>query len=261
MRRLTGAAFLAAVTGCVCGGGAPPPPGRFGELTTAVIIVNPRINQGSTTGVTPGTARANVTVTPGDLAPVSTDSTGLAVAQGLPSGQVPLKFDSGSYGLGVVASGDLYDVVLAYRGSGVEAIVPPVRYPIGGQVKTLEPGADIAAAATANSVLLLRAGSYPGNFELTSDGVLIFGDWSPIEGNRSIIDGSVTVRGGGVRIRGVRVTGKLTANANSFSAAFCDLGSANITGNGVSLIRNKFVTGSAAVPSSNATLVDNEGIP
>jgi hypothetical protein len=34
-----------------------------------------------------------------------------------------------------------------------------------------------------------------------------------------------------------------------------------LTGNGVTLLRNVFVEGSATVPSSNAVLVDIEGIP
>ena len=94
-----------------------------------------------------------------------------------------------------------------------------------------------------------------------SDGVLIFGAWSPTEGPLSIIEGNVTVLGGGNRIRGVKITGRLTSSANGFSAAFNDVGSATITGNAVSLLRNRFTMGSASVPSSNAVLVDNGGIP
>jgi len=71
----------------------------------------------------------------------------------------------------------------------------------------------------------------------------------------------VTVLGGANRMRGVKVTSRLTRNANNFSAAFSDLTSATITGNGVTLLRNRFTAGQATVPSSNAVLVDNTGIP
>ncbi|MBZ4416666.1 hypothetical protein [Myxococcus sp. RHSTA-1-4] len=38
-----------------CGDDDPPAsPGRFGEVTSAVVLVNPVINQGSTTSVVPG---------------------------------------------------------------------------------------------------------------------------------------------------------------------------------------------------------------
>ncbi|MFN7134939.1 MAG: hypothetical protein ACK4N5_22875, partial [Myxococcales bacterium] len=121
---------------------------------------------------------------------------------------------------------------------------------------------DIAkAASTDDTIVLLDPGRYPGNFTLTAERVLVFGAWSPIDGQRSTIEGDVTVRGGGNRLRGVKIIGKLTCNANNFSAAFCDFGSAEITGNGVSLLRNRFTVGQAKVPSSNAVLVDNENLP
>lgn len=263
--RLVLAAILAVASACNCGGGnsgLSQPPGNFGEVTSAVIVVNPRINQGSSTTVTSGTQRADVRIEAGTLPAVTTDATGLAVAQGLPTGTIPLKFDTGTINLNVVAAKELYDLVVSYRTSGVQEVVPAVRYPIGGQFKVVEPGGSIAAAATDdNTIIVLRSGTYPGNFELTAEGILLFGDWSPTDGHRSTIHGNVTVRGGNIRMRGVKVTGILTSNANNFSAAFSDLAGANITGNGISLIRNKFSAGSVSVPSSNAVLVDNEGIP
>jgi hypothetical protein len=245
-----------------CGPGLNLPPGSFGEVTSAVVIVNPRINQGSSTTVTSGTQRSAVVIKPGSLAPVTTDSTGLALVQGFPTGTLPLELDTGTVNLTVSADKELYDVVVAYKPGGVETVVPAVRYPIGGQVKVVEPGGDIAAAAASDgTIVVLRAGTYPGNLELTAAGVLIFGDWTLEEGQRSIIEGNVNVRGGNIRMRGVKVTGTLTSSANGFSAAFSDLAGANLTGNGISLIRNRFTSGAAKVPSSNAVLVDNEGIP
>jgi hypothetical protein len=224
--------------------------------------VNPVINRGSTTSVTTGTERSGVEFQAEDLPVSRTDSTGLALVEELPTGTVTLDFDPGTYSFQVVREKELYDVVLAYRNGTVQELFPPVRYPLSGNVVVVEPGESIAeAAASDDAIILLMAGNYPGNVELRSDSVIIVGAWSPTEGPLSVIEGNVTVLGGGNRMRGVRVTGRLTSNANNFSAAFCDMATATITGNGVSLLRNRFTAGQATVPSSNAVLVDNTGIP
>lgn len=251
---------LVAVLACGCGPSLPKTPGRFGEVTSAIVVVNPVINQGSTTTVASGSARGGIPVRAGNLEPVSTDSTGLALLENLPTGSVPISVQGSEVPLDVVQDKDLYDVVVAWDGSTARHIIPPVRYPIG-TVTVVEPGSGLNAALGNGKVILLRAGTYPGDVELRADGVLIFGAWSPEEGPLSIIEGNVTVQGGGNRIRGVKITGKLTSSANGFSAAFNDVGSATITGNTVSLLRNRFMTGTASVPSSNAVLVDNGGIP
>lgn len=244
---------------------APPPVktvGRFGEVTSAVVVVNPVINQGSSTSVSSGAQRANVEVRAGNRPAVLTDETGLALVDDFGTGSVPFQFPSGSIDVQVVNERELYDVVVAVTGSGVTRVLPDVRYPITGQVVVVEPGQSIASAAAQDgAIVLLRAGTYPGNLELRAQGVLLFGAWSAEDGPLSVIDGTVSVLGGQNRMRGVKVTGRLTSNANGFSAAFCELGGASITGNGVTLIRNVFPAGQATVPSSNAVLVDNFGLP
>jgi hypothetical protein len=191
-----------------------------------------------------------------------TDSTGLALVEDLPTGTVELDFDPGTYSFQVVQEKELYDVVLSYKDGTVQALFPPVRYPISGTVVEVEPGQSIAqAAASDNTIIVLKPGTYPGNFELRAANVLIFGAWSTLEGPLSTIDGNATVLGGGNRMRGVKITGRLSSNANNFSAAFSDIASASVSGNGVSLLRNRFTAGQATVPSSNAVLVDNTGIP
>jgi hypothetical protein len=259
-------ACLIAISMSACGEDPPntntPPFGAFGEVTSVVIVVNPAINQGSSTTIAPGPLRSGVSIQGAELPPVLTDPTGLALIQNVPTGPVPLKFDSGAITLTVQQPKELYDVVVSYTSSGVREVIPPVRYPIGGQLTVIAPGGNIAAAAANdNTIVFLQPGNYPGNFELPARNVLIFGAWSPTQGVLSIIEGDITVRGGDNRLRGVRVTGTLTSAANNFSAAFCDLAKATITGNGVSLIRNLFVAGQATVPSSNAVLVDNLNIP
>lgn len=246
---------------CACGPSVPTTPGRFGEVTSAIVVMNPVINQGSTTTVASGNSRGGVAIKAGNLEPVATDSTGLALIEKLPTGSVPIAVSGSEVPLDVVADKDLYDVVVSWDGTTLRHIIPPVRYPIG-TITVVEPGSGLAAAVGTNgAVLMLKEGKYTGNVEIRTDGVLIFGAWSPDAGPLSIIEGDVTVMGGANRIRGVKITGRLTSNANGFSAAFNDVGSATITGNGVSLVRNRFTAGSASVPSSNAVLVDNGGIP
>lgn len=262
----TGRAVVAAalaVAAAACGGDdEEAPPGRFGEVTSTVVVVNPVINRGSSTTVMSGSQRADVRIEAARLAPVKTDATGLAVIEGLPTGLVPLRFERGMVSLNVVAEKELYDVVVSVRDDGVREIIPAVRYPVGGQVVVVEPGGNIAAAASRDgAIVVLKPGAYPGGFDVRAEGVLVFGAWAAKEGQLSVIDGPVTVSGGGARFRGLRITGTLTTNANNFSAAFWDLHSANIRGNGVSLLRNRFRAGQASVPSSNAVLVDNENLP
>ncbi|MCP3137919.1 hypothetical protein [Pyxidicoccus xibeiensis] len=62
------AAVLVALTLVGCGEDEPPPsPGRFGEVTSAVVLVNPVINQASTTSVVTGSERADVEFQAEDL--------------------------------------------------------------------------------------------------------------------------------------------------------------------------------------------------
>jgi hypothetical protein len=260
MRRLL--AVLAALALVGCDGDPTPVTGRFGEVTSAVVVVNPVINRGSTTTVTSGPERSGLRFKAADLDPVRTDATGLALVEDLPTGTVRLDFDPGTYSFTVVREKELYDVVVSYQNGTVQQIIPPVQYPIGGTFVEVEPGGNIAqAAASDDTIILLKPGNYPGNFELRSARVLIFGAWSAEQGPLSVIDGNVTVLGGGNRMRGVKINGRLTSNANTLSVAFSDIASATITGNGVSLLRNRFTAGQATVPSSNAVLVDNTGIP
>ncbi len=272
MRKLLVAVLALPIAwGSGCGEGCNPgslflgddrPPGSFGETTSTVVLVNPIINEGSSTSVVPGIQRAGVSIQAASLPAVDTDATGLAVIENLPTGVLPLSFPTGDISLAVVDEGDLYDVVVSFTAGGVQEIFPAVRYPIGGTVVVVNPGGSIEAAASEDdTIVVLGEGEYPGGFELRKDGVLIFGAWSPTEGPLSTIEGDVDVLGFGVRIRGVRITGRLTSRGNNFSAAFCDLTDADIQGNGILLLRNIFTEGQAIVPSSNAVLVDNLNIP
>lgn len=241
-------------------------PGLFGDVASMVVIVNPAINQCSNTTVQPGTQREGIVVSIAETTPSvsdTTDDTGLAVLSPALTGPNTLRFDEeGAITVQVVQQRELYDVVVAVRSGAVEEIVPAVRYPVGGDVVVVQPGASVVDAAQEDgSIVVLAPGRHIGNFEVRAEGVLLFGSFSldNLE-PASVIEGDVTWLGGNGRMRGVSVEGALTTNANGFSAAFNRIDSASVTGNGVSLIRNTFV-GNAVVPSSSAVLVDNSGIP
>jgi hypothetical protein len=234
----------------------------FGEVTSAVVIVNPVINKGSSTSVVSGSQRGDVSLQAASLAAVKTDVSGLAVVENLPTGTVPLKFATGTIQLNVVNPKEHYDVVVSVKDNGVQEVISAVRYPITGPVIFLNPGQSISQAANVdNAIIFLKEGKFTENVEVKGAGVLIFGSWSPVSGQLSTIEGNLSVLGGSTRVRGLQVTGKITASANSFSAAFCHFYDASITGNNNSLIRNVFSGPQITVPSSSAVLVDNIGIP
>lgn len=249
-----------------CGKDDPVDPGltaggmNFGKVTSAVVVVNPVINEGSSTSIPSGTKRTGVSVQLGDLSAVATDDTGLAVINDIPTGTQTLKFSNGNLGFDVTNKGELYDVIVSYT-DGVAYTVPVVRYPIGGTITVLNPGDNITAAASNdNAIIFLNAGAYTGDVTVSGSNVLIFGTWHPVEGPKSIIDGNLTFNGGSGRIRGLQVEQLITVNANGFSAAFSNFHDANLKGNAMVLLRNKFSGESVTVPSSSAVLVDNIGI-
>jgi len=255
------------VLACSCGKDDPEPNpdaggSDFGKVTSTVVIVNPKINEGSTTTVASGTQREGVNVKAGDLAAVNTDATGLAVIKNLPTGVVPVLFPTGTVDLNVVQEKELYDMVVSYTANGTAEIIGAVRYPIGGTVVRVKPGDNLAdAVSTDGAIVFMAPGVYEGDLEITAEGVLLFGSWDAKDGSLSTINGNLTVKGGNVRMRGVTVAETITVNANGFSAAFCEFKNANITGNTVSLLRNSFTGTNVTVPSSSAVLLDNENIP
>ena len=201
-------------------------PGPFGDVTSIVVIVNPVINEGSTTDVEAGAQRGDVNITIVEAAPTiadATDETGLAVLALALTGANTLRFDGdGEVVVDVAQARELYDLVVSVRGGAVEEIVAAIRYPIGGDVAFIQPGDDIAAAAQEDgTIVVLAPGRYAGGFEMRAGGVLLFGAFSAdSEEPTSIIEGDVTWLGGNGRMRGFGVTGTLTTNANGFSAAF-----------------------------------------
>jgi len=151
---------------------------------------------------------------------------------------------------------------VAVRSDGVEEVFASVRYPYSENIITVSPGESITDAITEDDmIIMLEKGNYPGPLTFTKEGTLVFGAWSATDGPLSVIEGAVTVNGGNNRFRGVKFGSSLTLSANNFSMAFCSVtGTATMTGNGMTLLRNTF-SGTANVPSSSAILVDNTGIP
>lgn len=234
----------------------------FGQTTSAVIIVNPVINQGSTTTIESGTLRSGIAITAGELDPAETDSTGLAIIKGLPTGSVPIDFSSGTLGLEVIQEKELYDLVVSYTDNLVQYIVPPVRYPIGGDIVIVQPGEDLQSAVKEdNAIVFLAPGVFEGDLSISAKNILVFGSYDEEDGYTSIINGKITVNGSAVRMRGIIVNDIITVNANDFSASFCTFNNADISGNLISLIRNTFQGTNISVPSGNAVLLDNINLP
>lgn len=253
-----------------CGDDPPPygatadTPGDYGFSTSAAIVVNPVINRGSSTTIASGSERNNVAIAAGTMPTAYTDSTGLAVISGIPVQQdLPLTFNTGSVLLDVMHTYELYDVVVSYTPSGVEYLFPPVRYPIDSAFIYVEPSTFTPAMVNRQdgAVYVFAKGVYAGDMTVTAEGVLLFGAWDEKTGPETVFGGDITVQGGNTRMRGIAVQGAITVRANTFEAAFCSFGSANISGNSVMLLRNEFTAGQATVPSSSAILVDNRNIP
>lgn len=260
MRRASVIGMILALAGC---GSLTDTPGRFGEVTSAVVLVNPVVNPGSTTSETPGSKREDVAVKIGDLQPVATDATGLALVERIATGTVPLRLDAqGSLTLNVAQEDELYDVAVVLREDGSTAhLFEPVRYPIGGSITRVGNASELRAAVKqANAVVLLAPGAYEGDLAVSDTGVLIFGAWNPQDGPLSTIAGNVSMTGSGGRLRGLEIQGNLHVPGGDFSMAFSKVASADINGNMVFLLRNEFTAGPVTVTGQNTILVDNDGL-
>ncbi|HQP70522.1 MAG TPA: hypothetical protein PLK90_09000 [Clostridiales bacterium] len=247
----------------------PETPGFYGETTSAVFVINPIINVGSSTTVTPGTDRNGIRIMINGVDTVHTDSSGLAVMRNLPVGinNILVGNNNDTVYLDVVNEKDMYDLVLSYKPETTEYICPAVRYPYDSTSFTFVDSSNFAVTDfnIDSHVYIFAEGEYdfpdPNPYQITAEGALFFGAWDETTGSQTIFEDSIEVRGGNTRMRGIDVTEHIKVMANGFSAAFCSFGSADITGNGISLIRNIFTAGQATVPSSNAILVDNKNIP
>lgn len=241
----------------------PGSPGEFGLKTSLVVVVNPIINQGSSTTIVPGTQRSAIPIKAGTLPAVNTNSSGLAVITDISvNPALPVIFPSDTTYVNVVQAKELYDYVVSYKNGIIEEIFPAVRYQIGGQVVILDSTKNINDYVNLdNAIIVLEPGRFSGNINITATNVLIFGSTSDDGEALSIVQGTVSISGEAARIRGLNIQNTLTVNANNFEAAFCKMNSASIQGNNILLLRNIFTVGQATVSSSNSILVDNIGIP
>jgi hypothetical protein len=242
---------------------------RLGE-TTIVAVVNPVPNQGNTAPLpaahTPA-LRADVPIDADPGGQAVTNATGLGVVQGLDAGPLDLLFGpapGAALPFTVVRDGDVYDLAVGYDGTNVQAIQNfPIRYPIASDIIQIGATAtprDLAGALETNgTTVVVSMGRYVGDLTITGDDVLFFGEG--FTERAVVIDGSVRVRGTGVRIRGFTITGDLIVEGNLFGMGFTVVqGSTDIRGNAVAFLRNAFC-GDVTVPSSSASLFDNEGMP
>lgn len=240
--------------------------------TVIVAIVNPVVNDGHQ-GAVPGSLgdeREGIVV---DAEPGGDDVTedGLAVVDVLPTdldfpADVDLSVGDASLSVGLTAEGDVLDAPIALSGDTAAFFdATPIRYAVGP-----DSGADFfdidsdideirARLEEDDRVIVLGPGTYEGDLTIAGSNVVIFGEgWS----ERAVtIDGSVLVQGTGVRLRGLTITGGLESRGNTFGISFSVVrGETAILGNAGAFVRNVFC-GDAVVPSSNATLLDNAGVP
>ena len=236
--------------------------------TAIVTVVNPVPNDGNTAPVPVERTeeRAGVLVNAEPGSEDTTDETGLAVVHELDAGMLDLVF-GGAGGpalpFTVASDGDVYDLAVAYNGQAVVAIENfPIRYAVGTDAARFAETATAAdvgnALATDGTIVVLERGLYTGDLHITGDNILFFGEG--FTERQVIIDGSVQVSGTGVRIRGFTITGNIIVEGNGFGMAFTTVqGTTDIRGNAVAFLRNAFC-GDVMVPSSNASLFDNEGM-
>lgn len=253
--------FLALGAGCSGDGIDPDQP--FGE-TTVVVVVNPPENDGNTAAppafVGSAVGGVHVDADPGDAA--NTDATGLAVLRDLSVGPTDLIFEGGpAVGLEILRSGDVHDAAVAYDGEQA-AFYPgsPIRYGVGGEIVVIGSTADATLALnTDDTIVFFEDGVHVGDLVIQGKNVILFGEG--FAEHSVVVDGDVEVRGGQVRIRGVTITGNLTVLGNNFGMSFSVVqGATQLNGQAISFLRNIFCQG-ANVPSSNAALYDNEGLP
>jgi len=257
------------VLGAGCGSNGVDPDKPFGD-TRVVVVVNPEENEGNTAQppavVGSEVEDVGVDANPGGAA--TTDETGLAVVGGLSVGSTDLVLGGGpaSVGFEVVGDGDVYDAAVAYSDDGSQAAFYsgfPIRYGVGGDIVVIGSDEDPAQAqqalSTDNTIVFFENGEYVGDLTITGEDVILFGEG--IEEPSVVVDGNIEVRGGNVRIRGVTITGDLTVFGNNFGMAFSVVqGATQLNGQAISFLRNVFCQG-ANVPSSNAALYANEGLP
>jgi hypothetical protein len=266
MRVLSPPLFLATlVTASLAAcGGDDPIDSPFGA-TTIFVVVNPPENAGNTADVpaTFGTLQAGVRVDAEPGGAAVTDVTGLAILEDdLAAGDVDLVLDGGPAIAGHIDSdGDVYDVAVAYDGNAAQ-LYPgfPIHYAVGGEIIEIASDADATIALnTDNAIVFFEEGVHVGNLVIEGGNVILFGQGFPE--TSVLIDGSVEVRGGKVRLRGVTITGNLSVFGNEFGMSFSVVrGTAQLNGQGIAFLGNVFC-GGANVPSSNAALFDNEGLP
>jgi hypothetical protein len=257
------ALVTALVTAVSCGGDDGDANLPFGA-TTVVIVVNPQPNEGNTAALPAfvGTEVENIDIDARPGGAATTDDTGLAVLDELDAGELDLFFAGDvALALTIASRGDVYDVAVAHDGADV-ALYPgfPIQYGVGGDIVVI--GTDVDATEALNTddtIVFFEDGVHVGDLVIEGSNVILFAD--SFEGDPVVIDGSVEVRGGSVRLRGVTITGDLTVFGNEFGMSFSTVhGAVQLNGQALSFLRNVFCQG-ATVPSSNAALYDNAGLP
>lgn len=259
------ATALAATVGAVagCGGDEEVDPDQpFGE-TSVIVVVNPAPNDGNTVSApaSVGTEISGIDIDADPGGAGATDDTGLALLGDLDAGDLDLVFPDAVLPFAIQTEGDVYDLAVAYDGTQA-TLYPgfPIRYNVGGDIITIAADDDATEALNTDStIVFFEDGVHVGDLVIEGTDVILYGN--NFDGEPVVVDGNVEVRGGNVRIRGVTITGNLTVFGNGFGMSFSVVeGQTQLNGQAISFLRNVFCQG-ANVPSSNAALFDNQGLP
>ena len=251
-----------------CGSEDDPDPTDPTEVTlgetTFVVVVNPTVNDLNEPDMsTPGAERSGVTVE-GSSISVETTGEGIAVLGPVESGQVELTFGSGTIDASLtqtIANRDLVEVAVAVDGEDAQEMVRVV-YAFGGTVVEISAEDSIEdvenALSASNQIVLLSAGTYTGDLDLSGSEVTLFG--AGTTGGRVVIDGNVTISGSGNRIRGAHIMGDLEMGGSNTGLSFSTIdGDVEISGSDTVLLQNSFC-GAISIGGSDTIALGNLGL-
>lgn len=251
-----------------CGSDDDPDPRDPTEVTlgqtTFVVVVNPTVNQINEPNMpAPGPERSGVTIEASSTS-VQTAQEGVAVLGPVEAGQVELKFGSGTIDATLtqsIANRDLVELAVAVDGEDAQEMARVV-YAFGGTVVEIGPEDSIEdvedALSASNQIVLLSAGTYTGDLELSGSEVTLFG--AGTTGGRVVIDGNVTISGSENRIRGAHIMGDLEIGGSGTGISFSTIdGDVEASGSDTVLLQNSFC-GSVTIGGSDTIALGNRGL-
>lgn len=249
------------------GGGDPDATGptdvAFGE-TALVVVLNPVVNDANQANLpTPGTVRADVTLTADDDVVATTDASGIAVLGPLSAGLRTVTLSggglSGAFSI-MMGAGELHEVAVAADGS-MASIMVDIDYK-SDDVTTITADMSNAtvndALSVSDRVVFVEGGSYAGDLDLSGSRVTLFG--AGARGGEVTIAGNVVMSGSDSRIRGTLITGSLSVPASGLGLSFSQVdGTTSGEGSDATFLANA-LCGTVSATGSGTVALDNAGM-